>query len=59
MIKTFGPGAGGWCIAGKTEGAPPNYPAVGRREEVGAGVAGRCSAGVWHLVGMCVMGLSG
>ena len=32
---------------------------VGRREGVVAGFAGRCSAGVWHLVGMCVMALSG
>ena len=32
---------------------------VGRREEVGSGFAGRCSAGVWHLVGMGAMALSG
>ena len=32
---------------------------VGRREEVGSGFAGRCGAGVWHLVGMGAMALSG
>ena len=32
---------------------------VGRRDGVVAGFAGRCGAGVWHLVGMCVMALGG
>ena len=31
----------------------------GGREEVGAGAAGRCGVGVWHLVCGCVLGWSG
>ena len=35
------------------------YILVGGREEVGAGAAGRCGVGVWHLVGGCVVALIG
>ena len=35
------------------------YILVGSREAVGAGAAGRCGVGVWHLVGGHVVALIG